>query len=219
MEENTSLSRLDVGIHIDEETVKSNETDLGISEKQFISKMCEGLDEDDVEADSLNRQTEDGDMTEMSSLISDIKRRIEELRNSLDVDETDSDSQNDLTESEAEDEWFQVVGNSSPMDSESHDIETAVTSYTNGQNSRHPIETTEVFSESFQTSNNNETFESNKTVPDISAELSKGLMFGLDLYKEGLFKSDNSRNDGNNENLRNHLRFKTFRILTNRKGK
>ena len=81
---------------------------------------------------------------------------MEELRNSLDVDETDSDSQNDLTVSEAEDEWFQAIGNSSPMDPESHDIETAGKPYKNGQNSRHPIETTEVFSESVQTSNNNE---------------------------------------------------------------
>ena len=168
------------------------------------------LNRSDIESSDEN---EDDDMTDMSSLISDIKRRIEELRNSLDVDETDSDSQNDLTESEVEDEWFQVVGNSSPMDSESHDIETAVTSYTNGQNSRHPIETTEVFSESVQTSNNNETCESNKTVPDISAELSKGLMFGLDLHKKGLFKSDNSWNDGNNENLRNDLSFKTLWIM------
>ena len=144
-EDNTSLSRLDVGIHINEETVKSNDTDMEISEEEFISKMCERLDEDDVEADSLNSQTEDDDMTAMSSLISDVKRRIEELRNGFDDDETDADSQNDLTESEAEDEWFQVVGNSSPMDPESHDIETAGTSYKNGQDSSHLIETTERF--------------------------------------------------------------------------
>ena len=35
-------------------------------------------------------------------------------------------------------------------------------------------------------------------------------MFGLDLHKEDLFKS---------ENLRNDLSFKTLRIMTNRKGK
>ena len=57
------------------------------------------LSRSDIESSDEN---EDDDMTEMSSLISDIKRRIEELRNSLDVDETDSDSSNDLTESEPE---------------------------------------------------------------------------------------------------------------------
>ena len=204
---------------------QSDEESPETANNAFLPRSNVVSHQDEADSYSLNSQTEDDDnqedddMTYMLSLISDIERRMEELRNSFDNDETDADSQNDLTESEAEDEWFQAVGNSSPMDPESHDIETVDTSYKNGQNSRHPIETTEVFSESVQTSNNNETFESNKTVPDISAELSKGLMFGLDLHKEGLFKSDNSWNDGNNENLRNDLSYKTLRIMTNRKGK
>ena len=198
--------------------------------------------EDDVEADSLNSQTEDDDnqedddMTYMLSLISDIERRIEELRNSLDVDETDSDSSNDLTESEpeeppetedntslsrldvdtqndltgseAEGKWFQAVGNSSPTDPESHDIETAGTSYKNGQDSNHLIETTESFSESqnaqsakiieigtdltesYRDINNLKTFESNKTVLDLSGDLSTGIMFGLGHHIEDLFKCE-----------------------------
>ena len=129
-------------------------------------------------------------------------------RNSLDVDETDPDLQNDLTESEAEDEWFQVVGNSSPMDPESHDIETAGTSYENGQDSSHLIETTERFSEgqnaqwaksieigtdltqSNQDINNLKTVESNKTVLDLSGDLSTGIMFGLGHQIEDLFKCE-----------------------------
>ena len=220
-EDNTSLPRLDVGIHINEETVKSNETDMEISEEEFISKMCERLDEDDVEADSPNSRTEDDDMTYMLSLISDIERRMEELRNSFDNDETDADPQNDLKESEAEDEWFQAVGNSAPMDPESHDIETAGTSYKNGQDSNHLIETTERFSESqnaqsakiieigtdstesYQDINNLKTVESNETVLDLSGDLSTGIMFGLGHHIEDLATCEpsqqNSPIDSNDE--------------------
>ena len=181
------------------------------------------LSRSDIESSDEN---EDDNMTDMLSSISDSSNDLTESEpeeppetednTSLSRpnvgthrdDETNADPQNDLTENEAEDEWFQAVGNSSPMDPESHDIETAVTSYTNGQNNSHSI-VTSIF-ESVQTNNNNETFESNKTVPDISAELSKELMLRLDLHKEGPFKS---------ENLRNDLSFKTLRIMTNRKGK
>ena len=208
----------------------------GLNDGPFLSRS-------DIESSDEN---EDDDMTKMSSLISDIKRRIEELRNSLDVDETDSDSsndltesepeeppetedntslsrldvgthkddetdadpQNDLTESEAEDEWFQAVGNSSPMDPESHDIETVGTSYKNGQDSSHLIETTERFSEgqnaqsantikigtdlieSKQDINNLKTVESNKTVLDLSGDLSTGIMFGLGHHIEDLVKCE-----------------------------
>ena len=221
-EDNTSLSRPDVGIHVDEETVKSNETDLGMSEEQFISKMCETLDEDDVEADSPNSRTEDDDMTYMLSLISDIEQRMEELRNSFDDDETDADSQNDLTGSEAEDECFQAVGNSSPIDPEPHDIETAGTSHKNGRDSSHSIETNRRLSGgqngqlvkiiengkdltgSDQVIDYLETAESNKTVPDTLEEQTMGIEFGPDRNIH-LFKCDGKgRNDRNYEtNLTN----------------
>ena len=130
-------------------------------------------------------------------------------------------SQNDLTGSEAEDECFQAVGNSSPMDPESHDIETAGTSYKNGQDSNHLIETTERFSESqnaqsakiieigtdltesYQDVDNLKTVESNETVLDLSGDLSTGIMFGLGHHIEDLATCEpsqqNSLIDSNEE--------------------
>ena len=182
---------------------QSDEESPETANNAFLPRSNVVSHQDEADSYSPNSQTEDDDnqedddMTYMLSLISDIERRMEELRNSLDVDETDPDLQNDLTESEAEDEWFQVVGNSSPMDPESHDIETAGTSYKNGQDSSHLIETTERFSEgqnaqsaktieigtdlteSYRDIYNLKTVESNKTILDLSGDLSTGIMFGL----------------------------------------
>ena len=223
-----------------------------VASDEADSYSLNGLTEDDggVEALELNDDPflsrsdiessdnqEDDEMTERSSLISDIKRRIEELGNSLDVDETDSDSSNDLTESEpeepqetedntslsrldvgthkddetdadpqndltesaAKDEWFQAVGNSSPIDAVSHDIETAGKLYEKGQNaqSAKTIEIGTDLTESYQDINNWRTVESNKTVLDLSGDLSTGIMFGLGHHIEDLFKCEPNQQNSN----------------------